>query len=130
MTDLKVAVKNELNSAPKQQNGSISRKDAIKVLQNVFKQNNGTKSTHSKEASTSKTVHKDFSHINREARSTNDILSTSAAGYGYGFGYGYGGFLSQTKDLFELYMDKDSEGGTSITKNEQQEIIKTVNAWF
>ena len=35
MTDLKVAVKNELNSAPKQQNGSISRKDANKVLQNT-----------------------------------------------------------------------------------------------
>ena len=129
MSDLKVVVRTELMRAKKENDGSISRKTAIKVMQNIFKRNNGT----IKEASTTHVVNpKDtenepcFIDIKRETTTKNEQGTARSNGYGYG----YGGFLSQTKDLFELYMDADSEGGTAITSGEQGEIINTINAWF
>ena len=38
--------------------------------------------------------------------------------------------LSAVKDLFELYMDKDSDGGEDITQKEQFAIMKTIGDWY
>ena len=123
---LDIVVKNEINNAPKTQNGAITRKEAIKVLQNIFKKDNGTVTK-----SKSKAERREY---NGQVHPANGSFPgcgfDNVTGYGYGYGYGYGGFLSQTKDLFELYMDKDSEGGENITVNEQKSIIVTVQNWM
>ena len=74
--------------------GNIQRKDAIKILQNVFKENSGTESVF--------------------------LSSGLKAGYSE-----VSGLLSETKDFFELYMDKDSDGGETLTQQEQAEILHT-----
>ena len=38
--------------------------------------------------------------------------------------------LNRIKDLFELYMDKASEGGENITQNEQYKIVTTIANWY
>lgn len=65
-------------------NGNIQRKDAIKILQDIF----ATKYQ--------KLLSKDV----------NDAA-----------------LFSEVKDLFELYMDRDSDGGEKITQKEQAEIL-------
>ena len=112
MTDLYIIIAKEFNAAKKTQNGTIARKDAIKVLQNVFKQHNGT--------------------VKHKEQVIAGDISINSHNYAYasGFGYGYGGFLSQTKDLFDLYMDRDSDGGEALTQQEQNDIINTVKSWF
>ena len=42
----------------------------------------------------------------------------------------YGGRLTSVKDLFELYMDKSSDGGENITQKEQFQIMKTIKNWY
>ncbi len=42
----------------------------------------------------------------------------------------YGGQLTSVKDLFELYMDKCSDGGENITQQEQFQIMKTIKNWY
>ncbi len=66
-------------------NGNIQRKDAIKILQDIF----ATKYVGS--------------------ASCRDASAAAA--------------FSDVKDLFELYMDKDSDGGEKITQKEQAEIL-------
>ena len=120
---LDAIVERELFNAPKAEDGSISRKDAIQVLLNICKQHNGTvtKQTSTKKAEQER-VYNDLS------RSDSDLYSY---GYGYGYGFGYGGFLSEVKLLFDLYTDKDSpEGGENITPGEQQEIMTAVTNWM
>ena len=65
-------------------NGNIQRKDAIKILQNIF--------------------------AIKYERATVTNAEDAAA-------------FSDVKDLFELYMDKDSDGGEKITQKEQAEIL-------
>ena len=71
--------------------GNINRQDAIKILQDIYKNNKGTIKVRN----------------------------------GYSLGK-----LAQIKDLFELYMDKASEGGEKITQKEQSEILETIDNWF
>lgn len=67
-------------------NGNIQRKDAIKILQNIF------------------------------ATDYKEVYVTNAS---------QTGLFSEVKDLFELYIDKDSDGGEKITQKEQAEILDT-----
>ncbi len=107
---------NAINNAKKSQDGSISRKNGIKILQEIFKKDSGLITMKAQKAI-------------REAADPNNRYAGKPMN-SYGFGFGFGGLLSQTKDLFELYMDKDSDGGEKITKGEQQEIIQTVKNWI
>ena len=40
------------------------------------------------------------------------------------------GCLVAIKELFELYMDKDSDGGENITQKEQFAIMRTIDKWY
>ena len=80
-----------------QNKGTIMRKDAVALLQNIFSRNGDLK---------------EF------AGSRNNSPRQ------------YGGVLASVKALFDLYMDKDSEGGENITQKEQFEIMKTVDKWY
>ncbi len=110
--------------AKKSEDGSIPRKESIKILQNIFKNEIGMFGV--------KTSNKDNYFEKAEGFvSMHEIDSGASFGYGYGFGYGFGfdGLLSQYKDLFDLYMDEDTDGGKNITKEEQKEIKETVENW-
>ena len=79
-----------------QNKGTIMRKDAVKMLQEVFSRHGDLKE-----------------FAGRRNRSSRQ----------------YGGILASVKALFDLYMDKDSDGGENITQKEQFEIMKTVDLW-
>lgn len=82
-----------IRKALKQPNskGIISKKVALKILQNLFEKGSDE--------------------------------------YSSGEYSGKGGQLSAIKDLFELYMDKDSDGGENITQQEQFAIMRTIDNW-
>ena len=126
-TRLDLVVENAITNAQKDEDGSISRADAKKLVIEIFEQHNGTMSN---KASHKEAERRD--HQNHKTPFVSDTSYPSSVGYGfgYGYGYGYGGFLSQVKDLFELCWDEELEGGTKVTPNEQQKIINTVKDWY
>ena len=119
MASLKKVVTAALTNAKRDANGNITRPEAIKTLQFIFANHDGTmaRTTDARETSSGK-----WTKIYKEAENGNTEYSA--------VGYGYGGLLSQVKDLFDLYIDRDSEGGTSITKTEQSAIQATIDKWF
>ena len=117
--DMFVSISNAFTNVERAQDGSISRKNGIRMLQEIFKNNSGVIAMEKSDRA---------SYSNTEG-GLGKHPTGFGHGYGFGYGYGFGGMLSQTKDLFDLYMDKDSAGGENITPEEQQEIMETVNNW-
>lgn len=65
--------------------GGITRKDALKIIQDIFKKNYNTQ--------------------------CNGLDADRA------------GALSEAKDIFDIYTDRDSDGGEMLTQKEQSEIL-------
>lgn len=70
MSELNIIIATEFKQIPKTQNGIIARKDAIKVLQNVFKQHNGT--------------------VKHKEQVIAGDISINSHNYAYASGFGYG----------------------------------------
>lgn len=70
---------------PNVNKGNITRKDGLKIIQNIFMNNYNTES--------------------------------------YGLGSGHAGALTEAKHIFDIYTDKDSDGGEMLTQQEQSEIL-------